>query len=231
MRKRYIIIILMLISLFGCNAVNYPLLKGDYYESRQTFPYTLTVLTFEDIRKQPKKVDLYYVKIDNKKYKYNADDLYKNNGITETLSKMIAAHLMVSGIFEKTEFVKRKNDTDLVMTGKIKRYEGYREQIKADGPGATSGGGALVGVIYDSLHKNDKVEVRGAVELVDIQIKTERDGNILWQGEVKEESKEMVNWGDNINEFNYPERLLKKALDELVRMIDLTPQKLKPQSR
>ncbi len=147
--------------------------------------------------------------------------MYTNRGIDEDVSKMIAKHLKVSGIFNDVTFSPKANGTGLVMTGKIKRFEGFVEEIKADLNTGT--GGAVGGAVYYLLHKNDKVEIRGAVELVDIQIRTTEDDNLIWQGEVKEEMKETAKWGEKkMDEFSIPEALLKKAVDNMIKKIEVS---------
>jgi hypothetical protein len=220
MKKAYLLVFLA-ISLLGCGrTINYSLNKGEYYEATKTCLSSLTVLTFNDIRKQP-ELKWHSVEMDGKKFKYNVNGMYTNRGVDEDVSKMIAKHLKVSGIFNDVTFSPKATGTELVMTGKIKRFEGFMEEIKADSNSGT--GGAIAGVIYDLLHKNDKVEMRGAVELVDIQIRTSEDNKLIWEGEVKEEMKETVNWGDKkMDEFSIPENLLKKAVEDMIKKIEVS---------
>ncbi len=69
MKKVYVLIFMYAIFLLGCGkTISYSLKEGEYYECAKTCPDSLTVVTLEDIRKQP-ELKWHNVKMDGKTFR------------------------------------------------------------------------------------------------------------------------------------------------------------------
>jgi hypothetical protein len=150
------------------------------------------------------------------KFYVNADDAYEDAPVATAVTRMMAQHVAASGLF-KTVFVTatEANQSDLVLTGKLKRFEARREAHQVQEAMANG----LIGIILTST-KVWAARYEANTELSELRLIEPQSQAIIWQGDVQghtagEDNVQGVNWVV----YQEANLSLKDAVDKLLEQL------------
>lgn len=170
--------------MFGCTItqpVKYDL--KDVSKVSQVSPYagyTLSIREFKDMRQPAAKEGKWNapatVQRNNAAWFYNSADHYKNGAVAPSVGEMMAKHLEMAGVFKSVCFnCDAAAKTDLILEGKIARFDGFKQSSTAAKAGTYFG---LVGVLATAGVKS---KYEAATVLSDLKL-MKADGTVIWQG-------------------------------------------------
>ncbi len=145
---------------------------------------TLGVETLEDVREPSKRPPWYeeqrITQREGKDWWFNDDREYKNKCVAPWITEMVVKHLNQSGLFHSVTLKeKAKSDTDYILQGEIKKFEGYKAKSIAAQIGAQLG---LIGALATAgvTSQYEATTVFNNVKLI------RRDSQeTIWQGVIE----------------------------------------------
>lgn len=150
--KGILLILTGLLVLTGCSQQITYSLDGIPKAVNSTFTSnTLGVEAFKDVRVKPSNKQALFGKVQRvtqrggKDWWFNDDREYKNQCVAPWITEMIVKHLNQSELFRSVTLKENAtSDTDYILQGEIKKFEGYKEKSIGAEIGAQFG---LIGAI------------------------------------------------------------------------------------
>jgi len=182
---------------------------------------TLGVEAFEDVRENIPVKQAWYKSFykerrithrGGKGWWFNDDQEYKNKCVAPGITEMIVKHLNRSGLFHSVTLKeKARSDTDYILQGGIKTFEGYKEKSVAAQIGAQFG---LIGALATSgvTSQYEATTVLNNVKLI------RRDSQeTIWQGviEGKIEGEDYAD-AQGFSAYTKANISLKEAVNQLI---------------
>jgi len=221
--KKQTLVILGFIILFCSCATNqkiiYNLDDVLNYTNSPFKDFTLSIMEYQDIREKPEGLKIQaggpgIVKTDSIVWYFNSDNNYKNDIISPWITEVIVKHLEASGLFKSVQVNNGEISSDLIMDGKIKIFDSYKERDMSTMVGQQFG---LIGALATAGVKS-KYET--TCLLIEINIKRVKDNSIIWSGEVGaelygEDYADPYGW----SAYQKANEALKQSIEQLVEKL------------
>jgi len=176
--------LLAAVCLTGCSVpIKYSVRDVPAVSSSPLGGQVLAVREFEDVREaiheQTRVRSISVVWRSNKEWYYNNDRRYKDKRTSPWITAMMAKHLEASKVFKSVALEKDiETSPDLVLSGKIKKFEAFKERSTG---GETSAHFGLLGVLVRAGSKTPYE----ATTLLDVTLTRVSSDTVLWQGEIE----------------------------------------------
>jgi hypothetical protein len=149
---------------------------------------------------------------------------YANTNLGEDVSKLIAAHLTHSGLFERVT-TESTAGADFVLSGTLSEYSAMGKINSAAETGqAVAAGFGLVGALVGAASTaGSETEIRVSLKLDDLKL-ARKSGDLLWQDSITVRTNFSAHF-NNAGEamvFKHADEALKTAVAEMIQRIGST---------